>query len=50
MYTFTCIIVVHVYMCSDHTNGIIYYTSDIVIGTGIYIVHETGRRRWFGVA
>ena len=36
-------------MCSDHTNKIIYYISDI-IGTGIYIVHETGRRRWFGVA
>ena len=23
------------YMCSDRTIGIIYYTSDIVIGTGI---------------
>ena len=40
------------YMCSDRTIGIIYYTSDIVIGTGIVycIVHEAGRRRWFGVA
>ena len=26
------------------------YTSDIVIGTGIYIVREAGRRQWSGVA
>ena len=25
-------------------------TSDIVIGRGLYIVHETGRRQWSGVA
>ena len=27
-----------------------WYTSDIGGGRGLYIVHETGRRQWFGVA
>ena len=30
--------------------GIIYYTPGIGIGTGLYIMHETYRRPWFGVA
>ena len=45
-FTFT----VFCYKCSDRTMGIIYYTPGISIGRGLYIVHETDRRPWSGVA